>query len=192
MDIHLGDALGRRGLHPFHLAARAEEAETLAIASPFDFGRRRCSICRHACPIRPRRSTPAVIDVAVPLIEASAGGSFVLFTTTVRCSARAPLRARWATLSTSPLVQGEAPREQLLRVFRESGNAGAARHGQLLGGRGRQGRCIAAGDHRKAAVRLADDALTRAHRAPESGGGNPFREYQLPEAHWRSSRASAA
>src|SRR6188508_109655 len=57
------------------------EAETLAIASPFDF---ETQALLYLPPQMPDPSAPAhtaaVVDAAVPLIEASAGGAFVLFT----------------------------------------------------------------------------------------------------------------
>ncbi len=102
------------------------EAETLAIASPFDFERQALLYLPPSLPDPASAAhTQAVVDLAVPLIEASAGGAFVLFTSH-RALQRAAdlLRSRWAELGDFPLlVQGEAPREQLLRRFRESGNA---------------------------------------------------------------------
>ena len=170
-----------------------KEAETLAIASPFDF---ESQALLYLPPRMPDPSsqehTPAVIDVAVPLIEASGGGSFVLFTSRRALHrAAALLRARWATLSDFPLlVQGEAPREQLLRVFRESGNA-------VLLGTASSGGVDVKGD----ALRLviieklpfaSPDTLTRASSTGKPQVAILSASTSCPRQRWRSSRASAA
>lgn len=162
------------------------EAETLAIASPFDFERQALLYLPPSLP-DPASSvhTQAVVDLAVPLIEASAGGAFVLFTSH-RALQRAAdlLRARWAELGDFPLlVQGEAPREQLLRRFRDSGNAvllGTASFWEGVDVRGDALRLVII---EKLPFASPDDALTKARiEHLKATGGNAFREYQLPEA----------
>ncbi len=67
--------------------------------------------------------TEAVIDRSVSLIQASQGGAFVLFTSH-RALAKAAqlLREKWADEVPYILyVQGEAPRERLLKEFRDDG-----------------------------------------------------------------------
>jgi ATP-dependent DNA helicase DinG len=162
------------------------DAETLSIPSPFDFDRQALLYLppRLPDPASPAH-TAAVVDVAVPLIEASAGGAFLLFTSH-RALQRAAqlLRERWATISDYPLlVQGEAPREQLLRRFRESGNAvllGAASFWEGVDVKGDALRLVII---EKLPFASPDDALTKARiEHLKSQGGNAFREYQLPEA----------
>jgi ATP-dependent DNA helicase DinG len=163
-----------------------EQAETLAIPSPFDFESQSLLYLPPNLPDpSDARHTNAVMDVAVPLIEASAGGAFVLFTSH-RALQRASqlLRDRWAELGEFPLlVQGEAPREQLLRQFRESGNAvllGTASFWEGVDVRGDALRLVII---EKLPFASPDDALTRARiEHLKSTGGNAFREYQLPEA----------
>jgi len=171
-----------------HFTARLglEEAETLAIASPFDFESQALLYLPAGLPdpASPEH-TPAVIDEAVPLIEASAGGAFVLFTSHRALQrAAALLRDRWASVGEFPLlVQGEAPREQLLRSFRESGNAvllGTASFWEGVDVRGDALRLVII---EKLPFASPDDALTRARiEHLKARGGNAFREYQLPEA----------
>jgi ATP-dependent DNA helicase DinG len=162
------------------------EAETLAIASPFDFESQALLYLPEKLPdpASPLH-TQAVIDATVPLIEASAGGAFVLFTSH-RALQRAAslLRERWTSLGDFPLlVQGEAPREQLLRNFRESGNAvllGTASFWEGVDVRGDALRLVII---EKLPFASPDDALTRARiEHLKARGGNAFREYQLPEA----------
>ncbi|HLA72795.1 MAG TPA: ATP-dependent DNA helicase [Steroidobacteraceae bacterium] len=163
-----------------------DDAETLAIPSPFDF---ESQSLLYLPPQLPDPSSPthtnAVIDVAVPLIEASAGGAFVLFTSH-RALQRAAqlLRDRWTELGDFPLlVQGEAPREQLLRRFRESGNAvllGAASFWEGVDVKGDALRLVII---EKLPFSSPDDALTKARiEHLKANGGNAFREFQLPEA----------
>jgi ATP-dependent DNA helicase DinG len=171
-----------------HFTARIglEDAETLAIASPFDFESQALLYLppRLPDPSAPAH-TPAVIDVAVPLIEASAGGAFVLFTSH-RALARAAdlLRARWAELGEYPLlVQGEAPREQLLRRFRESGNAVLLGTASFWEGVDVKGDALRLVIIEKLPFASPDDALTKARiEHLKAEGRNAFREYQLPEA----------
>jgi ATP-dependent DNA helicase DinG len=163
-----------------------EQAETLAIPSPFDFESQSLLYLPQRLPDpSSAEHTAAVIDVAVPLIEASAGGCFVLFTSHRALQrAAALLRSRWATLSDYPLlVQGEAPREHLLRLFRDSGNAvllGTASFWEGVDVRGDALRLVII---EKLPFASPDDALTRARiEHLKATGGNAFREYQLPEA----------
>jgi ATP-dependent DNA helicase DinG len=163
-----------------------DDAETLAIPSPFDF---ESQSLLYLPPQLPDPSAPthtnAVIDIAVPLIEASAGGAFILFTSH-RALQRAAqlLRDRWTELGDFPLlVQGEAPREQLLRRFRESGNAvllGAASFWEGVDVKGDALRLVII---EKLPFSSPDDALTKARiEHLKANGGNAFREFQLPEA----------
>lgn len=163
-----------------------EEAETLAIPSPFDFESQSLLYLppRMPDPAAPE-FTAAVIDVAVPLIEASAGGAFVLFTSHRALQRGAELmRAHWTTLADFPLlVQGEAPREQLLRTFRESGNAVLLGTASFWEGVDVKGDALRLVVIEKLPFASPDDALTRARiEHLKSTGGNAFREYQLPEA----------
>jgi ATP-dependent DNA helicase DinG len=162
------------------------DAETLAIPSPFDFERQALLYLppRLPDPASPAH-TAAVVDVAVPLLEASAGGAFVLFTSH-RALQRAAqlLRESWATLADYPLlVQGEAPREQLLRRFRESGNAVLLGTSSFWEGVDVKGDALRLVIIEKLPFASPDDALTKARiEHLKAQGGNAFREYQLPEA----------
>jgi ATP-dependent DNA helicase DinG len=162
------------------------EAETLSIASPFDF---ESQALLYLPPRMPDPASPAhtqaVIDACVPLLEASAGGAFVLFTSHRALQRAAQLmRERWTELGEFPLlVQGEAPREQLLRSFRESGNAVLLGTASFWEGVDVKGDALRLVVIEKLPFASPDDALTRARiEHLKSTGGNAFREYQLPEA----------
>lgn len=171
-----------------HFAMRLglEHAESLQIASPFDYQRQGMLYLPHGMPdpAAPQFGA-AVCELAAALVEAVDGGAFLLFTShrALGQSARL-LRERWGGECPWPmLVQGEAPREQLLREFRASG------HAVLLGTASFWEGVDVKGDSLRLVVidRLPfaspDDALTRARiEHIRSRGGNPFRDYQLPEA----------
>jgi ATP-dependent DNA helicase DinG len=163
-----------------------DEAETLSIASPFDF---ESQALLYLPPRMPDPASPthtqAVIDTCVPLLEASAGGAFVLFTSHRALQRAAQLmRERWTELGEFPLlVQGEAPREQLLRTFRESGNAVLLGTASFWEGVDVKGDALRLVVIEKLPFASPDDALTRARiEHLKATGGNAFREYQLPEA----------
>jgi ATP-dependent DNA helicase DinG len=162
------------------------DAETLAIPSPFDFETQALLYLPERLPDPASQAhTSAVVDVAVPLIEASAGGAFVLFTSH-RALQRAAqlLRDRWTELADFPLlVQGEAPREHLLRGFRESGNAVLLGTASFWEGVDVKGDALRLVIIEKLPFSSPDDALTKARiEHLKANGGNAFREYQLPEA----------
>jgi ATP-dependent DNA helicase DinG len=81
------------------------------------------------------------------------------------------------------LVQGEAPREALLNQFRALGNAVLMATGSFWEGVDVKGEalCIVAID--KLPFAAPDDPLLRARlEGIRRRGGNPFGEYQLPQA----------
>lgn len=162
------------------------EAETLKIESPFDYERQSILYLPQGMP---EPSDPAfvaeVIERAVPLIDAARGGAFILFTSHRALSRAAQLlRARWAEEAPYNLyVQGEAPRERLLKEFREDGC------GVLLGttsfweGVDVKGDALRLVIIEKLPFASPDDPIVKARIDHlQAAGGNAFRDYQLPEA----------
>ena len=171
-----------------HFAQRlgVGDAGTLQIGSPFDFERQGLL---YLPPGMPDPAAPdylaAVLAETLPLVEAARGGAFVLFTSH-RALARAA--AMIAARSEGPLpypllVQGTAPRERLLREFRAHGNAVLLGTASFWEGVDVKGDALRLVVIEKLPFASPEDPLVKARIAHlNANGGNPFRDYQLPEA----------
>ena len=167
------------------------DSTTLKIESPFNYEQQSLLYLPTGMP-EPASSgyVAKVIETALPLIDAARGGAFVLFTSHRALSLGASLlRACWSSHGGPDgnpyrlFVQGEAPRERLLKEFREDGN------GVLLGttsfweGVDVKGEALRLVIIEKLPFASPDDPLVRARIDHlEATGGNAFRDYQLPEA----------
>jgi ATP-dependent DNA helicase DinG len=130
--------------------------------------------------------TDAVVAAALPVLRASRGRAFLLFTTL-----RALARAREAVqaeiergnLDFPLLAQGEGSRTELLSRFRRLGNAVLLGSQSFWEGVDVQGEALSLVVIDKLPFAPPDDPLFAArleHIARE--GGNPFMDYQLPQA----------
>jgi ATP-dependent DNA helicase DinG len=129
--------------------------------------------------------TDAVIESVVPLLDMMRGGMFCLFT-----SHRALNSARkWFTSNKrflgkrKLLVQGSAPRDELLRRFREEGNAVLLGTGSFWEGVDVRGQALTVVAIDKLPFASPADPLLMARlEFIRREGGNGFTQHQLPQA----------
>jgi ATP-dependent DNA helicase DinG len=170
-----------------HFAARIglPEARTVRIDSPFDYrDQARIFLPPHMPEPQDPAFAAAFIEACAPLLEASGGRAFLLYTSYRGLSdgVRA-LQARFPNPPFPVLVQGDAPREALLNRFRELGNAVLLATGSFWEGVDVKGEALSIVAIDKLPFAPPDDPLLKARlEGIRRRGGNPFFEYQLPQA----------
>jgi ATP-dependent DNA helicase DinG len=133
-----------------------------------------------------REHTEAVVAAVLPVLRASGGRAFLLFTTLRALNvAREMLVDAFARegLDWPLLVQGEGSRSELLTRFRELGNAVLLGSASFREGVDVPGAALSVVIIDKLPFAPPDDPLLAArleHLRAE--GGNPFFDYQLPQA----------
>ncbi|HEY7888228.1 MAG TPA: ATP-dependent DNA helicase [Steroidobacteraceae bacterium] len=171
---------------PFTGRLGLDGSTTLKIDSPFDYPRQSLLYLPTGLPLPASpQFLPAVMEVAIELIDAARGGAFVLFTSHRALAGAAALwrQQRARSASYRLLVQGEAPREQLLREFREDGSAVLLGTTSFWEGVDVKGSALRLVVIEKLPFASPDDPLVRARvEHLEGAGRSAFREYQLPEA----------
>ena len=158
------------------------EAAARRWASPFDFARQALLYLPRGLPPEPNDAafTDAVIDAALPVLRASGGRAFLLFTT-LRALRRAHERLR--SIEFPLLVQGTGSRSELLARFRELGNAVLLGAQSFWEGVDVRGEALSVVVIDKLPFAPPDDPVLAARiEAIRARGGNPFTELQLPQA----------
>ncbi len=164
-----------------------EQAETLRMESPFDYANQALLFVPKTLPAPQSPDfLPAFVETLMPLIQASQGGALVLCTTLRAVERVAGLLAdAYDQLGlTWPIMrQGNGTRRDLLERFR------TLDHAVLVGSASFWEGIDVAGDRLtlvaidKLPFAPPDDPVLEARlKACRSRGGNPFMEYQLPEA----------
>ena len=158
------------------------EAGTRRWASPFDFPRQALLYVPKAMPDPGEPGfTEAVVAAALPVLRASEGRAFLLFTTL-----RALRKAHELLESRIPyplLVQGTGSRSQLLARFRALGNAVLLGSQSFWEGVDVRGEALSLVVIDKLPFAPPDDPVLAARiEGIRSHGGNPFNELQLPQA----------
>ena len=159
-----------------------DEPRTLSLESPFDYARQGLCYLPQGLPDPGARDhTQQVIDAVLPVLRASNGRAFLLFTSHRALRIAAELlqdKVPWPLF-----VQGTAPRPRLLEEFRASG------HGVLLGaasfweGVDVVGEALSVVVIDKLPFAAPDDPVLMARlQALEQSGVNPFMGWQVPSA----------
>jgi len=159
-----------------------DDARMRVWESPFDFAHQTlCYIPRGLPEPRDGNYVTALVEAVVPVLRASEGRAFLLFT-----SHRALRRAAELLeecLDYPLLVQGSAPRDELLRRFRTTPRAvllGTASFWEGVDVRGEALSCVIID---KLPFAPPDDPINEARaRALKALGRDPFMEHQLPQA----------
>ena len=164
-----------------------KDARTTSWDSPFLYERQ---ALLYVPPDMPEPNTPeytrAVVGAALPLIEASGGRAFLLFT-----SLRAMRDAQWLLhdalkrrrLDLPVLVQGESSRTELLERFRRLGNAILIGSQSFWEGVDVKGDALSLVVIDKLPFSAPDDPVLAARiDKMNREGRNAFLEYQLPRA----------
>lgn len=167
-----------------HFAHRLglEDPVTLQLDSPFDYQRNALLYMPAGLP-EPNQDhyNDAVLDIAEQVIRAGKGRTFLLFTS-YRALNQAQQRLR-KCCDYPLLVQGDAPRTELLEQFRELGNAvllGTSSFWEGVDVRGEALSCVLIDKLPFASP--GDPVLQARIDALRQQGGNPFVEEQLPHA----------
>jgi ATP-dependent DNA helicase DinG len=159
------------------------EAATRRWESPFRFGEQALLYLPPGLPPDPNDPafTDAVVEAAYPVLEASGGRAFLLFTT-LRALRRAHelLHGR---IDFPLLVQGTGSRSELLARFRALGNAVLLGSSSFWEGVDVRGEALSVVVIDKLPFAPPDDPVLSARiDAVRARGGNAFNELQLPQA----------
>ena len=164
-----------------HIAGRLglDDPDTLLQPSPFDWPEQAlCYLPRNLPQPNQHEYGRALLEAVRPVLDASGGRAFLLFTShrALREAADALAGGPWPLF-----VQGTAPRHVLLDAFRNSGN------GVLLGAASFWEGVDVPGDALSVVVidripfAAPDDPVLEARLdAVRRSGGNPFRDEQIP------------
>ena len=159
------------------------DAQTCVLPSPFDYAQQAGLFLPEGLPDPSAGDyLEALLGNVWPLIEAAGGGAFILFT-----SHRALQRAAaWVELRAAPgpvFVQGTAARTELLEQFRAHRNAVLLGTGSFWQGVDVRGDALRIVVIDKLPFAVPGDPQVEARVAAiRKRGGNPFVEFQLPQA----------
>jgi len=159
-----------------------EEAEELMLGSPFDYEHNALLYLPDSLPdVNSADYTTAVVQATEPVIHASGGRAFLLFTShRALREAAEQVRERWPF---PLLVQGEAPRRHLLECFRELGDAVLLGTASFWEGVDVKGPALSVVVIDRLPFAAPGDPVMKARLAAlERQGRDPFLEFQLPQA----------
>ena len=164
-----------------------DQAKTAYWDSPFDYANQALLyVPQHL----PEPNTPdytrAVVEAALPVLQASGGRAFLLFTSLrAMREAHAMLQAAFeaAKLDFPLLLQGEGSRTELLERFRRLGNAVLVASHSFWEGVDVRGSALSLVIIDRLPFAVPDDPVLSARiEKMNNEGRNAFMEYQLPQA----------
>lgn len=163
-----------------------KDATTARFGSPFDYERQTLLyLPRGIDSPSSSNHTRHVVEAALPVLQASGGRAFLLFTShrALQVAAEILLQRLGPELPFPILVQGDGPREALLSKFRDHGNAVLLGTSSFWEGVDVKGAALSVVVIDKLPFAVPDDPVLKARLdAIERRGGNPFFEEQIPQA----------
>ncbi|HEY5603901.1 MAG TPA: ATP-dependent DNA helicase [Gammaproteobacteria bacterium] len=159
-----------------------ESAQTRQWDSPFDYHAQSLLYLPAGLPEpNTRHYTQAVVEAAIPVINACEGRTFVLVTSYRALSEVAELLK--PAIDYPLLVQGSQPRTELLNQFRTLGNAVLVGTSSFWEGVDVKGSALSCVIIDKLPFAPPDEPLLQARiQSMRERGQNPFFDYQIPEA----------
>jgi ATP-dependent DNA helicase DinG len=158
------------------------DATTLQLDSPFDYATHALMWLPEEIP-EPRDAefVPALLEQVVPLLKASQGRAFLLFTS--HRSLRRAAELLNGEIEFPLFVQGEQPRSLLLEQFRESGKGVLLGSASFWEGVDVIGEALSLVVIDKLPFAAPDDPVMEARSdSLRRSGGNPFTQLYLPQA----------
>jgi len=159
-----------------------ESPKELLLDSPFDYWH---NALLYAPPDIPEPQmeefVPAVVSASIPIIEACEGRTFMLFTSYRALNQAAELLKD--EIDYPILVQGDSSQAEMIKKFRQMGNAvllGTSSFWEGVDVRGEALSCVIIDKLPFASP--GDPVLEARIKSIRENGGNPFGEYQLPQA----------
>ena len=174
-------AVGQSFEH-FNQRMGLDKAMTLQLDSPFDYWRNSLLYLPAGLPEPQDRDFVAeLVEAAIPVINACGGRTFMLFTSYRALHEAAELLQD--RIEFPLLIQGESPQRDMIERFRELGNAvllGTASFWEGVDVRGEALSCVIID---KLPFAAPNDPVMEARlESIRKRGGNPFGEYQIPQA----------
>ncbi|MDD5394282.1 MAG: ATP-dependent DNA helicase [Thiothrix sp.] len=159
-----------------------EDVTTLQLDSPFDYWHNSLLYLPAGLPEpQDRDFVSALVEAAIPVINACGGRTFMLFTSYRALNEAAELLQD--SIDFPLLIQGELPPRDMIDRFRELGNAvllGTASFWEGVDVRGEALSCVIID---KLPFAAPNDPVMEARLdSIRQRGGNPFAEYQIPQA----------
>ena len=159
-----------------------QDADTLNLDSPFDYKNHALMWLPEGLP-EPRDPSfvPLLLEQVRPVLKASKGRAFMLFTSHRALKQAAELLT--GTIDHPLFVQGEMPRSMLLEAFRESGDGILLGSASFWGGVDVMGDALSLVIIDKLPFAPPNDPVMVARSSQlRQHGGNPFMELFLPQA----------
>ena len=159
-----------------------EQADEIQVESPFDYANNALLYVPKGLPEPSSpRYTDAVLEAAEPVLAASGGRAFLLFTS-YRALRQAADRLR-SEGRHELLVQGERPKQELVARFRVAHNAVLLGTASFWEGVDVPGQALSVVIIDKLPFAAPGDPVVQARlEALTEAGGNPFADYQIPQA----------